>query len=268
MIAAKAHAKINLGLAVGPRRADGRHAVLTVLQRIDLHDEVRLEPAPETTVEGFADTIVTSALAALTRVSGISSGWRVRIEKRIPVAAGLAGGSSDAAAALVLANASLDEPLPPADLRSVAATIGADVPFFLHEGAQIASGDGTSLVRVDLPRDYSALLVLPDDVTKTSTGDVYDAFDRRQGARGFEARAAQFSRVLEEVEHAPDLAALPANDLASSPLAEALRDLGAFRADVSGAGPTVYGLFTDDASAGRAEQAMRSRGRTVLAHPV
>lgn len=254
---------------MGPLRDDRRHEVVTVLQRIDLHDDVSLDRAPETTVEGFDDdTIVASALAAFARAADVSSGWLVRIAKRIPVAAGLGGGSSDAAAALVLANALLDEPLQQVELLALAATIGADVPFFLHEGAQIATGDGTELAPVDLPLDYSILLVVPADVSKVSTGDVYDEFDRRQGARGFDGRAAQLSRALATVERARDLGALPENDLAASPLADLLRDLGAFRADVSGAGPTVYGLFVDESSAVRAEQAIRVRGRTVLAHPV
>ena len=103
----RAFAKINLALVVGPRRADGKHEVVTVLQRIDLHDEIEVEPADALVVDGFADdTIVREALLALADVAGVAPRWRVRIEKRIPVAAGLGGGSSDAATALQLANAS------------------------------------------------------------------------------------------------------------------------------------------------------------------
>ena len=88
----KAHAKVNLALVVGPVRADGKHEVLTVLQRVELHDVVELEPAEELVVDGFSsDTLVRAALAALAGATGTAPGWRVRIDKRIPVAAGLLG---------------------------------------------------------------------------------------------------------------------------------------------------------------------------------
>src|SRR5207249_3202768 len=91
-----APAKINLALAVGPRRADGLHEVATVLQRVDLCDTIALEPASSLRVEGFpADTLVRDALQALAAAAGVEPTWSVRIGKRIPVAAGLGGGSSD-----------------------------------------------------------------------------------------------------------------------------------------------------------------------------
>lgn len=269
MMRAKAHAKINLGLVVGPLRADGKHELVTVLQRVELHDLVEVETARATVVEGFpGDTIVASALAALAHAARPDAGWRVRLTKRIPVAAGLGGGSADAAAALRLANASLDKPLTPEELHALAAELGSDVPFFLEPGAQLASGDGTTLDPIDVPRDYAVLLVVPDDVRKESTGAVYDEFERRNGARGFDERATELRRRLAALEAPADFAQLPANDLAGSPLADELRVLGAYHADVSGAGPTVYGIFADTASARSAGQAMRGRGRTFVTHPV
>jgi len=167
---AKAYAKINLGLVVGPIRDDGKHEVLTLLQRVDIHDDLALERADALKVDGFAeDTIVRSALESLAVAAQVEPRWRARIEKRIPVAAGLGGGSSDAAAALQLANAELSEPLDANALHVVAAAVGADVPFFLREGAQIAAGDGTSLTGVALPVDYHVVLVVPHSETKQST---------------------------------------------------------------------------------------------------
>ena len=120
MTRGSAAAKINLALVVGPRRDDGYHEVATVLQRIDLADRIELEPAPEPSVTGFAgDTLVSRALDALTGETGTC--WRARIEKRIPIAAGLGGGSSDAATALALANESLAEPLGGDRLHELAA---------------------------------------------------------------------------------------------------------------------------------------------------
>ena len=105
MTAAEAFAKINLGLIVGPVRPDGKHEVVTVLQRIGLSDTVSVEPAPdpEIVVEGFEDTIVRSALTVFVEAAGADHGWSAQIDKRIPVAAGLGGGSSDAGTALRLA---------------------------------------------------------------------------------------------------------------------------------------------------------------------
>lgn len=267
---AKAHAKINLGLVVGPLRGDGKHEVVTILQRVELHDDVSLESAGEVAVEGFADdTIVAAALRAIARAACVEPGWHVRIEKRIPVAAGLGGGSADAAAALELANQTLAAPLSRDELHAVAAELGADVPFFLGQGPQLATGDGTELEPVDLPRDYHVVLLVPDGAEKESTRAVYDDFDRRTGNAGaFAERRSSFSHVLASVAAARDLGGLPSNDLASSPIADDLIGAGAFRADVSGAGPAVYGLFESADTASRAEEALRSRGRTFVTRPV
>jgi 4-diphosphocytidyl-2-C-methyl-D-erythritol kinase len=259
-----APAKINLALVVGPVRGDGKHELVTVLQRVDLGDRVTIEPAGATVVDGFAeDTIVRDALASLPAPHG----WRVTIDKNVPVAAGLGGGSSDAATALRLANAQLERPLAPDALHDIAASVGADVPFFLYDGPQLASGDGTILERLELPQDFYVLLLLPKGAQKDSTEGVYAAFDAREGATGFEERAAELRAALAGVRRARDLALLPPNDLASSPFADELRAHGAFRADVSGAGPVVYGLFTKKADATRARRALRRLGRLWITIP-
>ena len=251
----KAHAKINLALAVGPRRPDGLHEVATVLQRVDLSDEIELEAADRTEIEGFAeDSLIREAL----RVIGVRA--KVQIEKRIPVAAGLGGGSSDAATTLRLANQLLDEPLGPRALHGLALGLGSDVPFFLREGPQLGLGSGAALSQLTLPQDYWVVLVLPTGVLKVSTKAVYDAFDRDVG---FEERRQGLLAALE----AQDLAALPPSDLASSPIAPELRGAGAFRADVSGAGPVVYGLFADRERAVEARAQLASHGATWLAQP-
>jgi 4-diphosphocytidyl-2-C-methyl-D-erythritol kinase len=258
---ASASAKLNLALVVGPRRDDGYHEVATVLQRIDLADRVELEESDALSVTGFpVDTIVTRALRALADAEGREPRWRVRLEKRIPVAAGLGGGSSDAATALALANGSLSD----GELHDVAATVGSDVPFFLTSGPQLATGRGTELERLELPQDYWIVLVLPNGATKSSTADVYARFDE---ADGFAERRADLIDTLDEVERATDLARLPPNDLASSPLAPELRELGAFRADVTGAGPAVYGLFVHERQARAAADALRPRGRVWITTP-
>ena len=260
---APAPAKINLALVVGPLR-DGRHELLTIYQRVDLCDRISVEPAATTTVSGFHDdTIVRAALDTL----DASAGWRVRIEKRIPVAAGLAGGSSDAATALRLANDQLAKPRPLADLHAIAAGLGADVPFFLYDGPQLGSGDGTTVEPAELPQTFAVLLLLPHGAAKSSTGEIYAAFDRRRGAEGYEERARQLREALASVREPRELAALPPNDLASSPLADDLRRAGAFRADVSGAGPALYGLFEDREQALHGARAVRGLGQVWVTDP-
>ncbi|MGH3003751.1 MAG: 4-(cytidine 5'-diphospho)-2-C-methyl-D-erythritol kinase [Gaiellaceae bacterium] len=259
-----APAKINLALVVGPTRDDGKHELVTVYQRVDLSDRIEVEPADLTTVEGFAgDTLVRAALEAL----DAPHGWQARISKHVPVAAGLGGGSSDAATALRLGNAQLAQPRPADRLHEVAAGLGADVPFFLADGPQLGTGDGTRLEPLELPQDFFVLLLLPEGSQKQSTGAVYAEFDARRGAGGFAERSAALREGLAHVRRPRDLAALPPNDLATSPLTVELQELGAFRADVSGAGPTVYGLFHDRREAERARRRLRRRGRGWITVP-
>jgi 4-diphosphocytidyl-2-C-methyl-D-erythritol kinase len=256
-----APAKLNLALVVGPKRPDGRHQVATVLQRISLADRLQLEPASELRIDGFAeDTLVRRALEALSAVAGTEPAWRVEIDKQIPVAAGLGGGSSDAGAALRLGNETLTQPLADDALHRLAAQLGADIPFFLTAGPQLGEEDGTALQPVELAQDYWILLLVPHGQQKESTAAVYEAF---RGEDGFEERRAQLLRALA----LGDLAALPGNDLASSPLTDELRSLGAFRADVSGAGPALYGLFAEQSDALAAHAVLGDRGRAWIAAP-
>ncbi|HXY79736.1 MAG TPA: hypothetical protein VEH55_00050 [Gaiellaceae bacterium] len=265
---ASAPAKLNLALAVGPVRDDGKHELLTVYQRLGIADRIDLAAAPALRVDGFADdTLVRGALEALAARAGVEPHWHVRIEKRLPVAAGIGGGSSDAATALRLANETLTAPLAPGGLHELAAGLGADVPFFLADGPQLGSGDGSFLQPLDLPQDFWVLLVLPHGGRKASTRDVYDAFDRRGGDAGWEERRAALLAALARVHRPRDLAALPPNDLASSPLAGELLAHGAFRADVTGAGPAVYGLFHHEHAAESAQRALKRAGRTWLTAP-
>ena len=265
---APAAAKINLALVVGPSRPDGKHEVCTILQRIDLADRVELRPASLLAVQGFAgDTIVRRALELLAAQAGVEPWWEARLTKRVPVASGLGGGSSDAATALRLANETLERPLAPERLTAIARELGADVPFFLVPGPQLGTDDGSSLEPLDLPQDYWVVVVLPEGTAKGSTAEVYEAFDDRGGADGFEERRARLLELARSIGRARDLARLPPNDLASSPVADELLELGAFRADVTGAGPAVYGLFQHREAAEAARTRIGSRGRAWLTVP-
>lgn len=265
-LSALAHAKLNLALVVGPLRADGKHEVRTVLQQLDLADTVTVRPARETTVAGFAgDSLVAAALEEVRRRTGMA--FAATIEKRIPVAAGLAGGSTDAATALVLANRHLGDVLPLDELHAIAAVLGSDVPFFLASGPMLGTGDGSTLLPVALPHGYVVVLALPHGAAKESTAAIYRAFDERDGAQGYAERCERLAQALDSLAGLNGLAAFPANDLCSSPLSDALRALGAVRADVTGAGPVVYGLFADSDSADAAAVELKRHARTWIARP-
>lgn len=263
---ALAPAKLNLALVVGPLRDDGKHEVATVLLHVELADEVTVWPATHVTVEGFPDdTLVSAALEEVRRRTGAA--FAARIRKEIPVAAGLGGGSSDAATALRLANELLGAPLPAEELYAIAAGLGSDVPFFLVEGPQLGSGDGTRLEPCPLPGEMVVLLALERGARKASTAAVYRAFDERDGARGFAERRRALDEAVAHLAEPVDLARLPRNDLARSPLSSRIERLGAIRADVSGAGPTVYGLFEDAGSARAAAASLEPVARVWVTRP-
>jgi 4-diphosphocytidyl-2-C-methyl-D-erythritol kinase len=273
VLRATAAAKINLSLVVGPLRDDGRHDMATVMQRIDLCDRLTLQRSERLEVLGFAeDTLVTAGLERLAAAAGVPAGWRVRLDKEIPLAAGLGGGSADAAAALLLGNRTLESPLPFESLHELAADIGADVPFFLEPGPKLAEGAGERLTRLKLPQDFWVVVALPEGVQKRSTREVYRRFDELGGAPGFDERRARMLEVLASCARPRDLAALPANDLApasgASDLPARLREAGAFRADVSGAGPAVYGLFHHHCRALAAAAELPAGARRWVVPPV
>jgi 4-diphosphocytidyl-2-C-methyl-D-erythritol kinase len=270
---AVAAAKVNLALVVGERRDDGLHEVASVMQRVDVCDRIEVAPARGLAVEGFEDdTIVRRALEELARESSTEPAWKAAITKEIPVAAGLGGGSADAAAVLRLANAALERPLEAERLLALAARLGADVPFFLEPGPKLAEGAGEHLTPLDIPQDFWVLLALPRGATKRSTGEVYARFDELGGGAGFAGRKAALLAGLEAVRRPRDLAALPPNDLAEAAggvlFGDDLRSAGAFRADLSGAGPTVYGLFHRREDARAAARTIGRRARTWVVAPV
>ncbi|HUB76391.1 MAG TPA: hypothetical protein VL977_05005 [Solirubrobacteraceae bacterium] len=260
---ARAPAKINLGLFVGPPRADGRHELVSAMQSISLADTLTLREAPVGSAgdlvvcPGVAGppehTLAASALAAFRAATGWAGpALELTIDKHVPVAAGLGGGSGDAAAALRLAAAASglgDERL----LLELARELGADVPTQVRPGRWLASGAGERLHPLPQPRASFGVLVLPAAVA-LSTAAVYAQADRlRTGRSAVELaeRHGALARALAEGAPLPP-AALLGNDLQDAAralcreidaaLAQA-RGAGADVALLSGSGPTVLGLF-------------------------
>jgi 4-diphosphocytidyl-2-C-methyl-D-erythritol kinase len=254
----RAPGKVNLSLFVGAPRADGLHPLVSVVQAVTLADELRMEPAAadEVVCPGVAGpNLAATALAAFRAATG----WdgppqRITIAKRIPVAAGMGGGSADAAATLRLAARAAGgapEPL----LHELAVALGADVPALLTPGRVLMTGAGEDVERLPDPEPFGLVLVPSGEAL--STPAVYRGFDDLGAARtpaGLDALAA----AARAGEPPP-----PVNDLQDAarrlcpgidPVLEAVRAAGASVAMVSGSGPTVFGLF-DDIAAARAAAA-------------
>jgi 4-diphosphocytidyl-2-C-methyl-D-erythritol kinase len=249
----RAPAKINLCLRVGPLRDDGFHRITTLFAALELHDTLELEPAAETVVEGFpGDTLVTRALEALGETR------HVRLDKRIPVAAGLGGGSSDAAAVL----RALPGERTVNELYEIARSLGSDVPFFLS-GLEVALATGRGDVLRPLPEFPRGLgVLLVPDAEGLSTADVYAASESNPI---YPAAQGDLIRGVHTVRSPQDVAGLVGNDLeqAACELRPSIRDTlaavrgaGALAAAVSGSGPTVFGLFPDEAAAQAAASAV------------
>jgi 4-diphosphocytidyl-2-C-methyl-D-erythritol kinase len=243
----RAPGKVNLCLFVGPVRSDGRHEVVTLIESVSLADELTVTPAPGTTdqvvcrgVDGL--NIVTRALAGLRERGWDGPPVRVTIDKRIPIAGGMGGGSADAAA--VLRAARLLSPIDDATLTSLAASLGADVPSQLRPGLSLGTGAG-DVVERRAPLPSHALVLVPQPFA-LSTADVYREADRLGLARDGLDLAQRLRAV--GVGGMPELL----NDLEPAALSlrpeigralQAVRGAGADHAMVSGSGPTVFGLF-------------------------
>jgi 4-diphosphocytidyl-2-C-methyl-D-erythritol kinase len=201
-VTARVPAKVNLQLAVGPPRADGYHDLVTVFHAVSLFDEVTVRPADRTKVvvtgagagslpSGQANLAARAATALARAMRSRRRGKTavlIEIRKRIPVAAGLAGGSADAAAALVACNELWRAGASPQDLLSVAAEIGSDVPFALVGGTAIGQGRGEQLTAALVSGTYHWVLAFA--AGGLSTPQVYAACDRLRAARAGDTAAA------------------------------------------------------------------------------
>jgi len=266
-----APAKVNLLLHVGPPEADGYHPLASLVAFADVGDWLTVEPADRLSLAvagpfagalaGEADNLVLRAARALGAAAGIGEpGLRITLDKQLPVAAGLGGGSSDAGAVLKLARDALGLPLDDAVLARIAAGLGADGPMCLHARAAWAEGRGDILTfETGLP-PLPALLVNPG--VPSSTGSVYQAFDA--GAPGRADRPAPPS-ARDAISVIGWLAAqrndLQAPAVALAPvigeaLAAAADLAGARLIRMSGSGATVFALFDTAAAAATAGRAL------------
>jgi 4-diphosphocytidyl-2-C-methyl-D-erythritol kinase len=249
----RAHAKLNLVLHVGAPRPDGLHPLCSIFASLELADELHAGRG-----EGAADAVVCEGVEGPNLAAAALVAFRtdvpslppldVRIDKRIPVAAGLGGGSADAAAALRAANRLAGEPLDASALREIAARLGSDVPSQVEPGHALVAGAGEIVEPIGLPR-LAAVLVPQEE--GLATAEVYAQLDRMRGWRErldpdevravLESDPSSWDAVFENDLQAAALALRP--ELAAA--IDSLRAAGSLVARVSGSGPTCFGLFAD-----------------------
>jgi len=261
-LVALAPGKVNLCLFLGPLREDGRHEVVTLLESVSLADVVAVEELPGR--PGQSDQVECATVPGLNIVSQTLDGLRARgwdgpplrvvIEKRIPVAAGMGGGSADAAAMLRLARSVA--PVPDGVAAELAAALGADVPSQLSPGLWLGTGAG-EVVERRAPLAEHAFVIVPA-AFGLSTLDVYREADRLALPRDASDLARQLGAVraggMPELVNDLEAAALSLRPQIGRTL-EAVRDSGAEHAMVSGSGPTVFGLFFGADAETQAEKA-------------
>jgi len=266
----RAPAKINRGLLVRGRRPDGYHEIETVLQMVSLYDEISLEEGEEgidltLTAPGLPageENLVVRAARLFYREIGSPPRLRIGLEKKIPVGAGLGGGSSDAAATLSGLNRLGGEPIAPERLMELAAKLGMDVPFFLFAATALATGRGEKLKRIPSPSPpLWVLLVHPG--LHISTQEVYRGVKlglttqnkhisiRRFLVTPFAGDPSEVVNDLEQVtfEAYPRLREIK----------ESILELGALEGAMSGSGSTLFGIFPDRETATAAGRELEKR---------
>lgn len=260
----KAYAKINLGLDVLGRRADGYHEVKMVMQTVDICDVLTFEKtrsgitistdSGELPIDG--DNLIYKAVKLLFDKYGVEEGISIHLQKRIPIAAGMAGGSSDAAAALKGINeifqlgCSLDE------LRELGVKIGADVPYCVMGKTALAEGIGEKLTALPSMPDCLLLVAKPD--INVSTKYVYEHLDAGEAYEHPDIdgmvqaiKEGSMEGILKRMGNVLESVTIPAHPIIGT-LKERMMELGAEGSLMSGSGPTVFGIYRDEEKAQRA----------------
>ena len=276
----KAYAKVNLTLAVGEKRPDGYHEVVSVMQRVSLCDTLTAEQTREGITLTCSDPALPSgeenlahrAAALFFRETGIAGGAALTLEKRIPSQAGLGGGSSDAASALLALRKLYAPALPDTELETMAAALGSDVPFFIRGGTQLATGRGEVLSPLPSLTDGWFVIVKPTE--SFSTPAMYRRLDEPGSV------LVRNSRYMQDAVAANNVHAVAAElhnsfervvpkDSSLRTIKDALRAQGALASLLSGSGSAVFGLFDTETAARAAVEALRPAWPEIfLARPV
>jgi len=273
-LAVTARAKINLGLEILGRRPDGFHSLVTILQEIDLADRIVLDDAPDFSLTSNHDglgpdseNLVWRAVQALREATGITRGARVHLDKRIPVAAGLGGGSSDAAATLLGLNRLWNLGLGADVLMALARGIGTDVAFFVRGGTQLATGLGDDLESLPSPRIFVVVVPL-ESPYPDKTRRLYAALRATDWSDGRAVQAiAEALRRGESLDgrNVPNSFDRVAKELNPSlcGTCELVRRAGG-TPFLSGAGPTVISVHRSEREARSVAAGIAASGQTAI----
>lgn len=267
----KAAAKLNLSLDILGIRPDGYHEMDMVMQTIDLFDDVELSKAG--TISVFSDgspdgpeNLAWKAAEAFFRAAKRSGGARIRLTKRIPAQAGMAGGSADAAAVLIGLNALYDARLSPEALRDAGLSVGADVPYCLIGGTARVRGIGE--IVEPMPPFLSGYLVVAKPAIGISTAEAFRRFDRAENLR--HPDIAALLSVMEKGQ-LDALSLFMENVLEQSEQNETVKTLrqvllknGALAARMTGSGSAVFGLFSEKEAASRCAVALAGENRQIF----
>ncbi len=269
----RAYAKINIGLDVLRRRADGYHEVKMIMQTVDIYDELVLERRKEPGIElrmdnselpSGGDNLICRAADLLFREKKITGGVNISLPKRIPIAAGMAGGSADAAAALRGLNELFDMGYSLKELQALGVGLGADIPYCLAGGTMLSEGIGEILT--PLPAPPAAHLVIAKPDINVSTAFVYGNLhaDRLAWHPDIDGMIAALQKgdldgITGRLGNVLETVTVKAHPVIEQ-IKELLRKQGAENALMSGSGPTVFGIFKEKETAARAAEAVE-RGR-------
>lgn len=268
----KAYAKINLGLDVVKKLPNGYHQVKMVMQTVGICDELTLEKAEEgiilTTDSGELPTdesnLVYRAARLMLETYSIKEGVRIHLQKNIPIAAGMAGGSTDAAAAMKGINLLFGLEIPTPELMRISVAIGADVPYCILGGTALAEGIGEELTPLP-PAPFCFCLVAKPDIS-VSTKFVYEHLDAagislHPDIDGMVAAIERGSLqgILERMENVLETVTIPACPVIDT-IKSRMLELGAAGSLMSGSGPTVFGIFLNEDTAGQALKQLEADG--------
>ena len=262
-----APAKINLFLRVLRKRPDGYHDIFSLMQKITLYDELTFVPrsggivlkCPNSDLSVSKDNLVFRAAESILSYTGCSSGIEIILIKNIPAAAGLGGGSSDAAATLSAINEICQLGLTKAVLMKLGAKLGADVPFFIFGDSAFASGIGDQLTAWKNPLKLNIVLINP--FFPLSTKLVYESLNLRLTKEQINysiPRLSALSDITHEMHNDLETVSLKMHPELTE-IKQLLLRHGALSAMMSGSGPTVFGIFSDESTAKKTAEAINKQ---------
>ena len=271
-IVKKANAKINLGLDVLRRREDGYHEVKMIMQMVDLSDILTFVSRDDVEIHIMTNSgklpcdennLIYKAAMVLFAETGKRTGVDIYLEKRIPIAAGMAGGSTDAAATFLALNKMLGSPLSKEKLQEISVKVGADVPYCIIGGTALSEGIGEVLTPLPSPPQVHLLIAKPD--ADVSTAFVYknlrlDTLEKHPDIDGMKKAIedGDLQGIASRMENVLETVTIPAYPLIGQ-IKEVCKQDGAMNALMSGSGPTVFALYTDKEKAENAAKRIREK---------